>query len=181
MPSEKILATKQQYVAQVRERLENSVAGVIVDYKGISVANDTALRKSLREAGVEYTVIKNTMLRHAIKDTNLEGLGNVLEGTTALATSSDDLIAAAKLLNKYAKQSNGAFTIKAGYVEGKILDEAGVVALAKLPSREVLLSTVFGTLQAPIAAFARCIKQIAEKNGAPAEDAAAEAEAPAEA
>lgn len=175
MPSQKILEQKQQIVSDIRARLDQSVAGVIVDYKGISVANDTKLRKDLRAAGVEYTVLKNTLLKLALKDSNLESLSSVLEGTSALATSESDLVAAAKILEKFSTDSRGKFAIKAGYVEGKCLDADGVAALAKLPSKEILLATVLGTLNAPIAALARCINAIAEKKGGPAEEEAAPA------
>lgn len=170
MPSEKNLASKQQIVADIRERLNKSVAGVVIDYKGINVAADTKLRKTLREAGVEYSVIKNTMLRHALAGTGLEELSTHLDGTTALATSETDIVTAAKLINKQVKATvNGSFTIKAGFVEGKYLDANGVVALAKLPAKNVLIATVLGTLNGPISALARCIQQIADAKSAPAE------------
>ena len=178
MPSEKVLEQKQQVVSAIRERMDHAVAGVIVDYKGISVADDTKLRKDLRAAGVEYSVVKNTLLKIAVKDSGLEGLSSVLDGTSALATSPEDVSAAARILSKYAADSKGKFSIKAGFVEGKVLDVAGVDALAKLPTKEVLLATVLGTLNAPLAAFARVINAIAEKKGAeegaPAAEAAAE-------
>ncbi|MEG1369259.1 MAG: 50S ribosomal protein L10, partial [Hydrogenoanaerobacterium sp.] len=101
MPSQKILTEKQAYVEVLHNKLMNSTAGVVVDYKGISVVNDTKLRHELREAGVEYAVVKNTMLRLAIKGTELEGMSGALEGATALAISGDDAIAAARILNKY--------------------------------------------------------------------------------
>lgn len=179
MPSQKILEQKQQTVSALRERVGRSVAGVVVDYKGISVINDTKLRRDLRNAGVEYSVVKNTLLKIALKDSGLSDISGVLEGTTALATSDGDLVAAAKLLNKYATDSRGAFKIKAGYVEGKVLDEAGVVALAKLPSKEILLSTVLGTMIAPVAAFARVIQAIADQKGGGEAPAAKADEAPA--
>ena len=105
MPSEKILSEKQAYVAALREKLMNSVAGVVVEYKGISVADDTKLRAELRAAGVEYAVVKNTMLRLAIKDTDLAGMTDALTGSTALAISKEDPIAAARILNKFAEGS----------------------------------------------------------------------------
>lgn len=157
MPSEKALKAKQQAVAELTEKLQNSVAGVVVDYKGINVADDTKLRKELREAGVEYTVIKNTLLRFAVKNAGFEELENVLEGTTALAISKDDPVAAAKILAKYAEDSKGKFKIKAGYVDGKILDVDGVNALAKLPSREVLIAQVLAGFNAPISGFANVL------------------------
>lgn len=179
MPSAKVLEQKQAVVAELVERLNNSCAGVIVDYKGITVTDDTILRKELREAGVEYTVIKNTLLRLAIASTELNGLEQVLEGTTALATSADDYVAAARILCKFADTHKG-FEIKNGYLDNEVIDVTKINGLAKLPSREVLLAQVLGAFQAPISAFARAIQAIVDKDGeAPAEEAAPE-EAPAE-
>lgn len=165
MPNASILEQKQQIVADLKAQIEGSVAGVIVDYKGISVADDTALRKELREAGVEYKVVKNTLLGRAIEGSDLEGIKSVLEGTTAIAISNDDHVAAARVIGKYA-QSHDNFNIKAGYLDGKVIDLATVDALAKLPSREVLLATVVASFQAPIAAFARAIQAVVDKNEA---------------
>lgn len=179
MPSAKVLEQKQQIVAQLVERLNASCAGVIVDYKGINVADDTALRKELREAGVEYTVVKNTLLRLAIASTELAGLESVLEGTTAIATSADDYVAAARILCKFADKHNG-FEIKNGFLDKDVIDVAKINGLAKLPSRDILLGQVLGAFQAPISAFARAIQAIVDKGGEAAE-APSEAEAPAEA
>ena len=134
-------------------KLKNSVAGVLVDYKGINVANDTKLRRELRAAGVEYAVIKNSMLRRAFEQAGFTGLDNVLEGTTALAISESDHVVAAKILTKYAAASRGQFTVKAGYVEGGAIDAAGVESLATLPSREELVAKALGGLNAPITGF----------------------------
>lgn len=142
MPSEKILKEKEAFVASLREKMEGSVAGVIVDYKGINVADDTKLRKELREAGVEYFVVKNTMLRLAVKETGLAGLAEVLKGSTALAVSKEDPTAAARILNKFAEASKGKFSLKSGYMEGKVLDEAELTAIAKLPDYKGMLSMV---------------------------------------
>ena len=188
MPSAKVLEQKKQVVADLVERLNSSCAGVIVDYKGINVTDDTALRKELREAGVEYTVVKNTLLRLAIASTELNGLDAVLEGTTAIATSTDDYVAAARILSKFAGTHDG-FKIKNGYIDNEVIGLEKISGLAKLPSREVLLAQVLGAFQAPISAFARAVQAIVDKDGeaAPseaAEEAAApaeEAEAPAEA
>lgn len=183
MPSEKILEQKKQIVADLTDLLSNSVAGVVVDYKGITVADDTKLRKELREAGVKYAVVKNTLLGLAAKNVGLDDMTGVLEGTTALAVSESDHVAAARILNKYAEGSKGKFSIKSGYLEGKVIDLNTIVALAKLPSREILLATVCNAFNAPIASFARAIQAIIDKDGeAPAaEETAAPAEAPAEA
>ena len=164
MPSEKVLELKKQQVADLKERLDASIAGVVVDYKGISVEDDTKLRKELREAGVEYTVVKNTLLGRAIEGPSLADMSSVLEGTTAIATSKDDYIAAAKILNKYAEKSD-SFSIKSGYLDGEVISLEKINSLAKLPSREVLLATVLNAFNAPIAAFARAVQAIVDKNG----------------
>ena len=171
MPSASVLEQKKQIVASVADRINNSCAGVIVDYKGISVADDTALRKELREAGVEYTVVKNTLLKLAINGTSLESMGEVLDGTTALATSKDDYVAAARILNKYAEDHEN-FKLKAGYLDGEVMTMEKLKDLANLPSRETLLSMVANVFSAPIASFARAVQAIADKNG---EEALAEA------
>ena len=192
MPSAKVLEAKKAIVAELSERLKNSITGVLVDYKGINVADDTALRKELREAGVKYTVVKNTLLSRAAEDAELSGLQTTLKGTTALATSDEDYTAAARILSNYAKKNKNCFEIKAGYLDGQIVDLATVESLAKLPTREVLLANVLGAFQAPIASFARAIQAIVDDGGieaclakkapAPAEEAPAAAEeAPAEA
>ena len=175
MPSVQVLEQKKQVVADLVERLNGSCAGVIVDYKGINVEDDTKLRKELREAGVSYTVVKNTLLKRAIAETELNGLDSVLEGTTALATSADDYVAAARILCKFADTHKG-FEIKNGFIDKEVIDVAKISGLAKLPSREVLLANVLGAFQAPISAFARAIQAIVDKDGE-----AAPAEAPAEA
>ena len=163
MPSEKILKEKQAYVAQLKEKIDGSVAGVLVDYKGINVADDTALRKELREAGVEYKVVKNTMLRLALQGTPYEGLSSALSNTTAFAVSKEDPIAAAKILNKFAEASKGQFSLKAGYMEGNVLDEAGVKAVATLPGRTELLCMLLSALNGNIRGLAVALNAIAEK------------------
>ena len=180
MPSTVILEKKQAQVAALAERIKGSVAGVVVDYKGINVEDDTKLRKELREAGVEYTVIKNSILKRAADEAGLDGMDPVLEGTTAIATSAEDYVASARILNKFAD----FFNLKSGYLDGEVIELAKLEALAKLPSREVLLATVCSVFNAPIAAFARAVQAIVDKDGeeAPAEEApAAEEAAPAEA
>ena len=168
MPSASVLEQKKQIVASVADRISNSCAGVIVDYKGISVADDTALRKELREAGVEYTVVKNTLLKLAINGTSLESMSEVLDGTTALATSKDDYVAAARILNKYAEDHEN-FSLKAGYLDGEVMTMEKLKELANLPSRETLLSMVANVFSAPSAGFARAVQAIADKAEAPAE------------
>ena len=152
MPAEKVLAEKQAVVDSLTSRLKDSSAGVICDYRGITVENDTLLRRELRKADVEYTVIKNTLLSRAADNCGLGELSPYLNGTTALATSKDP-IAAAKVLSEYSEKTKGAFAIKAGFVDGKVIDTAGVVALAKLPPREVLIARVLGGFNAPISGF----------------------------
>ncbi|MBR4967719.1 MAG: 50S ribosomal protein L10 [Bacteroidaceae bacterium] len=173
MPSAKILEAKKAEVAAIAERLQGACAGVLVDYKGINVADDTALRKELREAGVEYTVTKNSMIELAIKGTDLEGLSDCLAGTTALATSNDDYVAAARILAKFAN-THKDFTIKSGFLDNEVISLDKIDSLAKLPSREVLLATVCNAFNAPIAAFARAVQAIVDKGGEPAAEAAAE-------
>ena len=163
MPSEKILSEKQAYVAALREKLMNSVAGVVVEYKGISVADDTKLRAELRAAGVEYAVVKNTMLRLAVKDTDLADMAGVFTGSTALALSTEDPIAPARILNKYAEGSKGKFSLKGGYLEGKVMDGAELTAIANLPSREGLLSMLCSALQGNIRGLAVALNAVAEK------------------
>lgn len=165
MPSEKILSQKKETVAELTSKLKNAAAGVVVDYKGITVADDTKLRKELREAGVDYAVVKNTMLRFAAKEVGYEALNDVLEGTTALAVSDNDQVAAAKILTKYAEDSKGKFVVKAGFVDGGVIDAAKVAELGKLPNREGLLSMLCSALQGNIRGLAVALNAIAEKNG----------------
>ena len=168
MPSASVLEQKKQIVADVADRISNSCAGVIVDYKGISVADDTALRRELREAGVEYTVVKNTLIKLAIKGTSLEAMSDVLDGTSAIATCKDDYVAAARILNKYAENHEN-FSLKTGYIDGEVISMDKLMELATLPSRETLLSMVANVFSAPIAGFARAVQAIADKAEAPAE------------
>ena len=155
MPSEKVLEEKKQIVQELADKMQNAASGVFVDYKGITVAEDTKLRTDLRNAGVEYAVVKNTLARFAVNQIGYEGLTSVLEATTALAISSD-LVAPAKILSEFAKK-NKTFKIKAGFVEGRIIDENEVNNLAELPSKEVLIAKVLGGFNAPIAGFANVL------------------------
>lgn len=140
MPSNAILEQKQQIVAELAEKLSNSISGVIVEYKGITVDADTKLRKELREAGVEYRVVKNTLLKRAAEKAGIAGFEDVLEGTTAIAIGSD-YTSAARVINNYIEKSKSkTYKIKAGYYEGKGISVDEVVALAKIPSKEALLS-----------------------------------------
>lgn len=183
MPSAKVLEQKKAVVAELVDRLKSSVTGVLVNYEGINVADDTAMRKELREAGVKYSVVKNTLLSRACEEAELTGLQTTLEGTTAIATSDEDYAAAARILADYAKKIK-TFEIKAGYLDGEVVDLATIDKLAKLPSRDMLLANVLGAFQAPIASFARAMQAIVDKGGVEAclaEAAPAAEEAPAEA
>lgn len=175
MPNAKVLEQKQKLVAELSEKISKAVTGVIVNFEGTSVADDTALRKELRENGVEYFVVKNTLLSRAVAGTDLEGIQSVLEGTTAIALSNEDYTAAARILCKFADIHEN-FNVKIGFLDGKVVDVATVESLAKLPSREILLATVLSAFQAPIAAFARAVQAIVDKDGeaAPAAEEAAE-------
>lgn len=164
MPSNMVLEAKKAKVEQLTELIKGSVAGVLVDYKGITVEEDTKLRKELREAGVNYFVEKNTMLARAFKNCGLEGFDEVLNGTTAIALSNDDQTAPARILGKFAeKAGDEKFNLKAGYIEGEIYDQAGVIALSKIPSKDVLLAQLVGSLQGPIQKLAATIKAVADK------------------
>ena len=168
MPNASVLELKKQQVAELSEKLSKAVTGVVVDYKGTTVADDTALRKELRENGIEYFVVKNTILGRAIEGTDLEEMKSVLEGTTAIALSNEDYTAAARILSKFA-ESHENFKIKSGFLDGKVVDTATIDSLAKLPTKEVLLATVCSAFQAPIAAFARAVQAIVDKDGEAAE------------
>ena len=153
MPSEKTLELKKQQVAALSEALKTACTGIIVDYKGISVADDTVLRKKLRESGNTYTVVKNTILGRALEAAGIEGLEAHLEGSTAIAYSTDDYTSAAKALFEYADKHK-EFKVKAGFIDGKAIDAAGVKNLADLPPKEVLIAQVLGGLNAPISGLA---------------------------
>lgn len=163
MPSEKILESKKAKVEKLTETIKSSCAGVLVDYKGITVEEDTKLRKELREAGVTYFVEKNTMLRFAFKNAGFDDLCNVLEGTTALAVSENDQTAPARILGKFAEEHDDKFNLKAGFVDGEIYDEKGVTALSKIPSKDVLLAQLVGSLQGPMQKLAATLKAVADK------------------
>ena len=169
---------KAPIVQEISDSIKDAQSVVIVDYRGLTVAEDTQLRKQLREAGVTYKVYKNTFMNFAFKGTDFESLSGVLEGPNAIAISTTDATAPARVLAEFAKKAP-KLEIKAGVVEGNFYDAEGMKAISTIPSREVLLSKLLGSMQSPIANFARVIKQIAEKDGEAAP--AAEAEAPAEA
>ncbi len=162
MPNELVLNQKKAKVEELSELLKSSIAGVLVDYSGISVEDDTKLRKELREAGVKYSVEKNTLLRFAMNNVGYEGLTDVLNGTTALAVSENDETAAARILGKYA-ETHENFKLKAGFVGDELYDAAGVMALSKIPSKEVLLAQLVGSLQGPIQKLAATLDALATK------------------
>ena len=174
MPNAKVLSEKQAIVAALTEKLQGAAAGVIIDYKGINVAEDTALRVECRNNNIDYSVVKNTLLRFAFNNVGLSDLNEQLNGTTSLAISMEDPVAPARVIADFAKKLNGKFEIKGGFMEGKVVDMATVNALASIPALPVLQAQVLGTMLAPISALACVLKQIAEKDGAPAEEAAAE-------
>ena len=181
MPSAKVLEEKKQLVAELAEKMKAASSGVLVDYKGINVEDDTKLRADMRKNNVDYRVIKNTLIRFAAKEAGLEGLDDVLNGTTALAISADDVIAPAKVVAEYAKKDENIYNIKAGFIEGKVVSVEEIMQLANLPSKEILLGRLVGGLQGPIFGLALVLKAIADKKaeGAPeAEEAPAEAAAP---
>lgn len=155
---------KQPIVDEIKSSLDGAASAVLVDYRGISVAEDTELRKSLREAGVIYKVYKNTLLKRAFEGTDYAQLDQHLEGTTAIAIGKDDATAPARLLNDFMKKCE-AISFKASIIEGTYYDENGTKVIATIPSREVLISKLLGSLQSPVTNFARVIKQIAEKGG----------------
>ena len=167
---------KQPIVAAIAEDIKDAQSVVLVDYRGLTVAQETELRKQFREAGVIYKVCKNTMMKRAFEGTEFAGLDEYLEGPSAIAVCKEDATAPARILCEFKKKAD-KLELKAGVVEGSIYDANGLTEIAKVPSRDVLLGRLFGSMQSPIANFARVIKQIAEKDG---EGAAAE-EAPAEA
>ena len=176
MPNAKVLSEKQAIVAELTEKLKAASSGVLVDYKGITVAEDTALRAECRKNELDYAVVKNTLVRFAINNVGMEEMDSVLNGTTSLALSNGDPIAPMRVINKFSKQFNGAkFTIKAGFMDGKVLSMEEIMALAELPSKEALQAQVLGTMLAPITGLAVVLKQIAEKGGEPVAAAAEEA------
>ncbi len=177
---------KQPIVQEISDNIKDAQSVVVVDYRGLTVAEDTQLRKQLREAGVTYKVYKNTLVNRAIEGTEFAGLAEVLEGPSAFAISTTDATAPARVLAKFAKTAP-ALEMKAGVVEGTFYDAAGMASIASIPGREELLSRLLGSMQSPVTNLARVLNQIAEKGGAadaevaaPAEEAAPVEEAPTE-
>ena len=175
MPNAKVLSEKQAIVEALAERIKNAEAGVLVDYKGITVAEDTELRTQLREKGIEYTVVKNTLTRKALDKLGMNELDSVLNGTTSLATAEHDPIAPFAILTDFSKKLNERFNIKAAFVEGKILNENEIAEMTELKSKDTLYAKVLGTMIAPITGLAVCLGQILEQKGGSVEAPAAEA------
>ena len=172
MPNAKVLSEKQAIVADLTHKLQNAAAGVLVDYKGITVAEDTALRAELRKNNVEYAVVKNTLLRFAVDNCGMNELDGLLNGTTSLAICHDDPVAPARIINDFAKKIDGRFEIKGGFMDGKAIPMDEVMALAAIPPLPSLRAQVLGTMLAPISALAYILSQVVERENAPAEPAA---------
>ena len=178
MPNAKVLSEKQAIVEALTERLQGASAGIVIDYKGITVAEDTQLRANMRKEEVEYSVVKNTLLRFAAKNVGLDDLDSVLNGTTSLATTSADPIAPFRIVKEFTsklpKDSN-KFVIKAAFMDGKMLSESEVTEIAALPSKDALYGKVLGTMLAPITSLAVVLGQILEQKGGSLETESAEA------
>ena len=164
MPSAKILEQKQQLVNELAEQIKNAKSGVIVDYCRITVEKDTALRAELRKAGVDYKVIKNTYIRKAAEIAGIEGFDPYLEGMTAFAISNDDPLAPAKILCKFADE-NETFKIKVGMMDGAVMNESEVKELAKIPSKEILIGKILGSIQSPLYGLAYVLQAKIDKDG----------------
>jgi large subunit ribosomal protein L10 len=177
MPNARVLSEKQAIVEALSERIKNAGSGVLVDYKGITVAEDTALRTELRKEGIEYTVVKNTLTRKALDKLGMSGLDAVLNGSTSLATTENDPIAPFRILNDYSKKLNDRFNIKAAFMDGQVLGESEIAEIAELPSKDALYAKVLGTMIAPITGLAVCLGQILEQKGGSLESAEPEAAA----
>ena len=172
MPSAKILEQKEKMVGELAEKMKSAQSGVLVNYCGITVEKDTALRNELRKNGVHYKVIKNTYIKKAADIAGLSGFDSVLEGMTAIALS-DDPIAPAKVLNKFA-EDNDSFELKAGFIDGRVIDVNEIKSLAAIPSREGLIVKLLGSNQSPLYNFAYAIQAIIDKEGGVPAEAAAE-------
>ena len=172
MSSAKILAAKQQAVAELTEQLKASQAGVLVNYYKTNVEDDTALRKELTQAGVTYKVVKNTQLKYVFENLGYTDLNAHLEGMTAIAFSETDPIAPAKIISKFAK-AHEDYTIKAGYIDGGVVDSAGVEDLASIPSKEGLIAKLLGSIQSPLYGLAYVLQGKIDKEGGAAEEAPA--------
>ena len=177
MPNAKVLSEKQAIVEALVERIKNAGAGVLVDYKGITVAEDTELRTELRKGGVEYSVVKNTLTRKALDKLGMNELDSVLNGTTSMATAENDPIAPFRIISEFSKKLNDRFNVKAAFMEGKVLNEQEIAEMSALQSKDMLYAKVLGTMIAPITGLAVCLGQILEQKGGSVEPNAAEAAA----
>jgi large subunit ribosomal protein L10 len=177
MPNAKVLSEKQAIVEALVERIKNASAGILVDYRGITVAEDTELRTALRKDEVNYTVVKNTLTRKALDQLGMNELDSVLNGTTSLATAANDPIAPFRIISDYSKKLGDRFNIKAAFMEGKVLNEKEIAEMAELPSKDALYAKVLGTMIAPITGLAVCLGQILEQKGGSIESAEPEAAA----
>jgi len=174
MPNAKVLSEKQAIVAALTERIQNASSGIFVDYQGITVAEDTALRTEMRKENVEYTVVKNTLTRIAADKLGMNELDPILNGSTSLATSSEDPIAPFRIISEYSKKLNDRFNVKAAFMEGKILNEQEIAELSTLTSKNDLYAKLAGSLNAIIGGLAVCLGEVLEQKGgsvAPAEAA----------
>ena len=174
MPNAKVLSEKQAIVEALVERIKNASAGILVDYRGITVAEDTELRTALRKDEVNYTVVKNTLTRKALDQLGMNELDSVLNGTTSLATAANDPIAPFRIISDYSKKLGDRFNIKAAFMEGKVLDAGEIEMMSTLGSKGALYSKVLGTMIAPITGLAVCLGQILEQKGGSVEAPAAE-------
>ncbi len=179
MPSQKVLEEKKQIVSSMAEQFKTAVSGVFVDYCGLTVEEDTQLRNKLREAGVEYKVVKNTLTRFAAKEVGFDELDPILNGPTSLAISMTDEVAPAKVIADFAK-SHEQLEIKAGFLDGKVLALDEVKTLAATPNRETLLAKLLGSLNAPISNLARTLQALVDNGVEPADIKVEKEEAPAE-
>jgi len=178
VPSKSILEQKQAVVADLAEKIKNSPAGVVVNYQGITVEDDTKMRKALREAGVSYMVMKNSLTGRACDEVGMSDMKQYLTGMTAIAIASDNAVAPAKVLKEYAEKIE-SFQILAGYLDGEVVGVETVNRLADIPSKEVLIAKLLGSIKSPLYGLAYALQAVVDKDGeaAPAEEAAAEAPA----
>ncbi len=177
MPSKVVLEQKQKAVAELADLMKNAASGVIVNYQGITVDNDTKMRKALRDAGVKYMVMKNTLTGRACDEVGYGELKQYLTGMTAIAVSENDPVAPAKILKEYADKVE-SFNLLAGFVDGAVIDEKTVEELASIPAKEVLIAKFLGSIKSPVYGLAYALQAVADKNGeAPAAEAAPEAPA----
>ena len=172
MPSAKVLEQKKAVVAELAEKFSKAASGVLVEYQGITVEDDTKLRASLREAGVEYAVIKNTLIGRACDEVGFGAMKEHLEGMNAVAISYSDPVAPAKILKQYAEKIE-SFKLRAGFLEGAGIDSATVEALADTPTKEVMIARILGSIQGPITGLAVALNAVVEKGGEGAEAGAA--------